>query len=67
MNPTPFYGSVHSVCQKSGPGLPKFEVEAIHLNEVHPDQLKAVATKVDGQIHRNSGMLVRILRGEKSL
>jgi MOSC domain-containing protein YiiM len=33
------------------------------LNEMHPDLLKAVATKVDGQVCRNAGMLARVLRG----
>jgi MOSC domain-containing protein YiiM len=33
------------------------------LNEMHPDLLKAVATKVDGQVCRNAGMMARILRG----
>lgn len=158
MNPTPLRGSVFAVCQKSEPGLPKYEVEAIQLieemgvsgdyhsgklirhrywarkdpshpnhrqvllvdtsiyadisargidlkpgmlgenvlvdgikvmslpvgtqldlgearleltevrnpcyqlNEMHQDLLKAVATKVDGQVHRNAGMLARITR-----
>ena len=33
MNPSPLYGSVLAVCQKSEPGLPKYEVDAIQLVE----------------------------------
>ncbi len=32
------------------------------LNEMHPRLLKAVATKVDGQVRRNAGMMARILK-----
>lgn len=35
----------------------------LQLNEMHPLLLKAVATKVDGQVRRNAGMMARILRG----
>lgn len=33
------------------------------LNEMHPRLLKAVATKVDGKVRRNAGMMARILKG----
>jgi MOSC domain-containing protein YiiM len=33
------------------------------LNEMHPALLKAVATKVDGRVHRKAGMMARILKG----
>jgi MOSC domain-containing protein YiiM len=33
------------------------------LNEIHPRLLKAVATKVEGQVRRNAGMMARILKG----
>ncbi len=33
------------------------------LNEMHPRLLKAVATKVDGQVRRNAGVMARILVG----
>lgn len=33
------------------------------LNEIHPRLLKAVATKVDGQVRRNAGVMARILKG----
>jgi len=33
------------------------------LNEMHPRLLKAVATKVDGQVRRNAGVMARILLG----
>lgn len=33
------------------------------LNEMHPQLLKAVATKTEGQVHRNAGMLARVLTG----
>jgi MOSC domain-containing protein YiiM len=33
------------------------------LNEMHPRLLKAVATKVEGQVRRNAGMMARILKG----
>jgi len=33
------------------------------LNEMHPHLLKAVATKVDGKVRRNAGMMTRILKG----
>jgi hypothetical protein len=33
------------------------------LNEMHPRLLKAVATKVDGQVRRNAGMMARVLKG----
>ena len=33
------------------------------LNEMHPGLLKAVASKVDGKVRRNAGMLARILIG----
>ena len=33
------------------------------LNEMHPRLLKAVATKVDGKVRRNAGMMTRILKG----
>jgi MOSC domain-containing protein YiiM len=35
----------------------------LQLNEMHPQLLKAVVTRVDGQVQRNAGMLARILRG----
>jgi len=33
------------------------------LNEMHPRLLKAVASKVDGQVRRNAGVMARILKG----
>jgi MOSC domain-containing protein YiiM len=33
------------------------------LNEMHPRLLKAVATKVDGQVRRNAGVMARVLAG----
>ena len=33
------------------------------LNQMHPRLLKAVASKVDGQVRRNAGMMARILVG----
>ena len=33
------------------------------LNEMHPRLLKAVASKVNGQVRRNAGMMARVLRG----
>lgn len=33
------------------------------LNEMHPGLLKAVATKVNGQVRRNAGMMAYILKG----
>ena len=33
------------------------------LNEMHPHLLKAVVSKVDGQVRRNAGMMTRILAG----
>jgi MOSC domain-containing protein YiiM len=33
------------------------------LNEMHPRLLKAVASKVDGQVRRNAGMMARVLQG----
>ena len=33
------------------------------LNEMHSRLLKAVATKVDGRVRRNAGVMARILRG----
>ena len=33
------------------------------LNQIHPRLLKAVATKVDGQVRRSAGVMARILRG----
>jgi MOSC domain-containing protein YiiM len=33
------------------------------LNQMHPRLLKAVASKVDGQVRRNAGMMTRILVG----
>jgi MOSC domain-containing protein YiiM len=33
------------------------------LNAMHPHLLKAVATKVEGQVRRNAGMFARILTG----
>ncbi len=33
------------------------------LNEIHPRLLKAVATKVDGQVRRKAGVMARILKG----
>lgn len=35
----------------------------LHLNEMHPRLLKTVATKVDGVVRRNAGMMARILQG----
>ena len=35
----------------------------LQLNETHPRLLKAVATKVDGKVRRNAGMMARILSG----
>jgi MOSC domain-containing protein YiiM len=35
----------------------------LQLNEMHPRLLKAVATKVDGNVRRNAGMMARILDG----
>ena len=35
----------------------------LQLNEMHPRLLKAVATKVDGQVRRNAGMMARVLKG----
>jgi MOSC domain-containing protein YiiM len=34
----------------------------LQLNEIHPELLKAVASKVNGQVRRNAGMMARILR-----
>lgn len=33
------------------------------LNEMHPRLLKAVVTKVDGEVRRNAGVMARILKG----
>ncbi len=33
------------------------------LNEMHPDLLKAVTTKVDDEVCRNAGIMTRILKG----
>jgi MOSC domain-containing protein YiiM len=33
------------------------------LNQMHPRLLKVVATKVDGQVRRNAGVMARILKG----
>jgi MOSC domain-containing protein YiiM len=33
------------------------------LNQIHPRLLKAVATKVDGQVRRRAGVMARILKG----
>jgi MOSC domain-containing protein YiiM len=33
------------------------------LNQMHPRLLKAVATKVDGKVRRNAGVMARILEG----
>lgn len=33
------------------------------LNEMHPRLLKSVVTKVDQQIHRDAGLMARILKG----
>jgi MOSC domain-containing protein YiiM len=33
------------------------------LNEMHPRLLKAVVSKVDGQVRRNAGGMARILKG----
>jgi MOSC domain-containing protein YiiM len=33
------------------------------LNEMHPRLLKSVVTKVDRQIHRDAGLMARILKG----
>jgi len=35
----------------------------LQLNQMHPRLLKSVATKVDGIVRRNAGMMTRILRG----
>jgi len=35
----------------------------LQLNEMHSRLLKAVTTKVDGQIRRNAGMMARVLQG----
>jgi MOSC domain-containing protein YiiM len=35
----------------------------LQLNEIHPRLLKAVATKVEGRVRRNAGMMARILKG----
>jgi len=33
------------------------------LNEIHPRLLKAVAYKVAGKVHRNAGVMARVLKG----
>ena len=33
------------------------------LNEIHPRLLKAVASRVNGQVCRNAGMMARVLKG----
>ena len=35
----------------------------LQLNEMHPNLLKAVVDKIDGQVYRNAGMMARVLRG----
>lgn len=35
----------------------------LQLNEMHPQLLKTVATKVDGKVRRNAGMMARVLIG----
>ncbi len=35
----------------------------LQLNEMHPQLLKAVTSKVDGQVRRNAGMMARVLQG----
>lgn len=37
----------------------------LQLNEIHPQLLKAVATKENGQVRRNAGMMARVLKGGK--
>jgi len=32
------------------------------LNEMHPRLLKAVASKADGQVRRNAGVMTRVLK-----
>lgn len=35
----------------------------LQLRQLHPDLLKTVATKVNGKVRRNAGMMARVLRG----
>ena len=48
MTTSPTHGTVVAVCQKAEPGLPKLQVEAVHLVKNHG---------IDGDYH--AGKLVR--------